>query len=121
MAIRLHSGRMGIDIGDVPVKWVAINATLLGDNTLVAAVPRKKVRVLTMVFRSETSSLSQPTIQIKSGNNIKIQETILAANEELFWNAVPHGFVVETNIGEPLILNQSILATSNGWLNYIEV
>ena len=117
MAIRLHSGRMGIDIGDVPVKWVAINATLLGDNTLVAAVPRKKVRVLTMVLRPSLGL----TIQIKSGNNIKIQGTILAANEELFWNAVPHGFVVETNIGEPLILNQSILATSNGWLNYIEV
>ena len=101
--------------GICQIKWVNVATTNVGDNTVVAAVAGKKIRVISIALKATVAL----TLSVKSGNNIKIEATVLAANERLDFNAHP-GFWVETNVGEALIFNHA-LAGTQGVLNYIEV
>ena len=100
------------------VKWAAINVTLLGDNTIVAAVTGKKIRVLSIWFKAGLAV----SLSIKSGNNTKIDANTFAANEAFTPSVHPNGFFVETNVGEALVFNAGVVSANvHGELNYIEV
>jgi len=101
--------------GICPIKWVNVATTAIGDNTVVAAVSGKKIRVISIALKATVAL----TLSVKSGNNIKIEATAIAANERLDFNAPP-GFWVETNVGEALVFNH-VLPGMQGILNYIEV
>ena len=101
--------------GICPIKWVNVATTSVGDNTVVAGVSGKKIRVISITLKAAVAL----TLSVKSGNNIKIEATVLAANERLDFNAHP-GFWVETNVSEALIFNHA-LAGMQGILNYIEI
>lgn len=103
--------------GVIPVKWVEVNTTLLGDNTIVAAVAGKKIRVSAISLQA----MLAVTLTVKSNpGNTKIGATALVANARMDLNVHP-GFWVETNVGEALIFNVSVIGGVQGIINYIEV
>ncbi len=103
------------DVGLVPIKWMNVNSSIAGDNTVVAAVAGTKIRVIAIAIKA-TIGL---TLSVKSGPNVKIDPTVMLANERLDFNAPP-GFWVETNVGEALVFN-NMLAGMQGMLNYVEL
>lgn len=102
---------------ETPIKWLPINATVLGDNELIPAVPGKKLRVLSMWF---TTSIAIG-ITLKSAGNIKVQPFSTAALTPFSLLAHVCGWLVETNPGEAFVLNQSLVSNTRGGLIYVEV
>lgn len=99
------------------VKWSGINATAAGDNTVVAAVPLKKLRVLSIAFVTDGAL----TISFKSGANVLIQPMAFAKNGGPGLNLQPSGYFCETNAGEAFIMNLSSSQNVRGMLNYVEL
>lgn len=99
-------------------RFAAIAASASGDNTIVAAVTGKKIRVLSYDY----TAAAAVNVKWKSGaSNDKSGLTYLPAagwGKAKQFNPVGH---VETNVGEALVLNLSAAQAVGGELTYIEV
>lgn len=102
----------------VPIKFASVNATADGDNTVVAAVASKKLRVL----GERLTSTGAGTIQWKSGGGTVLDRFISTGNGS-GWS-YPGGVdapAVETVSGEALLLNNPAGVDTVGRISYIEL
>ncbi len=113
----IESGRVLVDGVSYKVKWKKINATASGDNTILAAVSGKKLRVLT-IWHTGSDSIE---ITYKSGANALVDAEAFAKQGGLGLNLQPAGFVLETNAGEAFIMSLSAVKNVRGALTYIEI
>lgn len=113
----LQSGRAIVDGLSREVKWIKINATASGDNTVISSVSGKKLRLLTMWHTGE----KDVAIIYKSGSNTLINAESFAKNGGLGVNKQPFSYVLETNAGEAFIMNLSATLNVRGSVTYVEV
>ncbi len=98
-------------------KFVAISAEAAGDNTLVAAVPGKRLRVLKYTLLSS----GFVGVKFRSGATADLTGSMpLAANSGVGGAYCPAG-LFETATGDPLVVNLSAGVGIAGHLTYIEV
>jgi hypothetical protein len=101
----------------LPVIHAIISAASNGDNTLVAAVPGKKIRVISLFLIASglvTITFKSSTTTAKTGSLPLIAQVgmVLPKNEDGWF---------ETNAGELLNLNLSSATGVYGALNYVEI
>ena len=109
--------QVSIGGSNLTVKSIAVNATSSGNNTVVAAVVSKKIRVLgfkllaagkvDVIWRSATAG----TII----NAVSLDKYI----DYSFMTGI--GYALENTAGEALQLNLSAAIAVRGWLIYVEV
>jgi hypothetical protein len=99
------------------VKRASINGATLGDNTLVAAVAGKKIRVLSLVLVSTGTT----TVRFESGaGGTELSgEMALAANVGFSTGYSPVGHF-ETAAGSLLNMELSAAVSVDGWIVYVE-
>ena len=98
-------------------RWAAIDASSAGDNTIIAAVPGKKIRVIGIKFscaadvglkwQSHTTDLGPVESYATDGGMSD------------YWG--PHGCFFETAVGEALILDLDGAVQVSGWISYLLV
>lgn len=102
----------------VPIKFASVNATADGDNTVIALVASKKLRVLGYVVTCTGAG----TIQFKTGGGGVLGRLIASANGA--GGSYAGGVdapAFETVSGEALLLNNPAGVDTVGHLSYIEV
>lgn len=106
------------DIDNVyTVKNAAINATASGDTTVVALVSGKKLRAFSVLLTVST----QVDVAWKSGaSTTKIAAMSFPQYGGMNQDYLP-GWFMETDAGEPMVINLSENANVRGVVNYIEV
>lgn len=102
------------------MKYAAISASSSGNTTMVAAVPERRIRVLSYTVVADSAVV----VKWKSGSTDISGDMSLAANGGMSPNSSglsPAGFVglFETGIGEGLILNLSSAVAVGGHLTYV--
>lgn len=102
------------------MKFVVINASLAGDNTIVAAILGRKIRVVNYTL----ISAGAVTVTWKSGTTAISGPMPLAANGGMAPSSsvlTPSGLigVFETNANEALVLNLGGAVAVGGHLTYI--
>lgn len=101
----------------IPIKWAVIEKVGSGDYTVVNAVAGKKIRVLYLFYVNSLGA----SVSFKSGNNTKVDAMLTIAGQPNAPDPGPHGWVVETNVGEAFIINNNGLGTTRGFALYIEL
>jgi hypothetical protein len=101
------------------VKRAIIDAASSGDNTLVAAVTGKKIRV---IFAAFTMTGTAVTIRFESaaGGTALSGQLTPAQGQSVVWPYNPHGWI-ETVAGQLLNLELGGAQSVDGVLGYIEV
>lgn len=98
-------------------KYAIINASLLGDNTIVAAVSGMAIRVVSLyAVSSNTNTLtfqSSTTTNISGPIDLTSQEKMVLPLNEYGW--------IETSSGELLNLNLTVANKVAGMLTYFLV
>lgn len=94
-----HTG-YGADGRQATVISGAIAATADGDNTVIAAVTGKKIRIFGMMFNSSAGGVS---FSMKSGTTV-LANAIVPNLTFIDWKC-PGGWIFETAAGEAFILN----------------
>lgn len=101
------------------VKYAAIDAATLGDNTLVAAVAGKKIRVLALALVA-SGGANTARLESGAGGSALTGQMSLAANGVLVLPHNPTGWC-ETAAAALLNLELSAATSVDGCLTYIEV
>ncbi|NOY41184.1 MAG: hypothetical protein GXP26_05025 [Planctomycetes bacterium] len=97
------------------IRFAKIDASTSGDNTLVAAVSGKQLRLLGLVLVASGAV----SVQLKSGSTEISGPMALATNGILEGHA---GWgLMETVAGEALVLNLSGAVAVGGWLTFQEL
>jgi len=97
-------------------KFAAISAGSAGANTLVAAVPGKRIRVLGVVLVCAGSV----ALKFQSGTATDLTGAMaMSANGGFAPPASPFG-QFQTTAGEALVLHLSAASAVGGWLSYVE-
>lgn len=97
-------------------KSAKIDAASSGDNTLVAAVASKKIKVLSLVFQAGGTV----NVTFKSGAGTALSGPLpQVANSGLSSGFDPTGHL-ETAAGAALVMNLSAAVQVSGWLKYVE-
>lgn len=117
-AVRHITGVLSDDLGNVlTVKYAPIDVATLGDNTIVALVAGKKLRVINWVAVVSAAV----SIRWKSGAATNLSGAMaLAANGGAAPGEAAHGHF-ETAAGVALVLNLSAAQQVSGYLAYVEV
>lgn len=102
------------------VKYAKIDAAAAGDNTLVAAVTSKKIRVLSLFLVNGHTATQTVRLESAAGGTALTGQMILAANSVLVLPFNASGWV-QTVAGELLNLELAGATTVDGALTYIEV
>lgn len=111
------NGRVVVDGISYPVKQASVNATAAGDNTVIAAVTNKRLRILLLLHTGSGDLV----IEYKSGSNVIINGMSFANRGGLGLNAMPFGYILETNVGEAFVMSLSSARNVRGTVNYIEL
>lgn len=107
-------------IAGAPLKHAAIDAASSGNNTLVAAVTGKKIRVHEIVLFNGHTSTQTIRFESGAGGTALSGQMILAANGGFAPGWSEKGYF-ETAAGALLNLELGGATTVDGWLNYTEV
>lgn len=99
-------------------KYAAISESSSGDNTVVAAVSGKRIRVLSYVLIA-TGAVAVKFVSDASGTDIT-GAMDLGANGGVSAPHSPSGHY-QTGVGEALILNLGAAVQVSGHLTYIEI
>lgn len=94
--------------------WAALNATTMGDNTVVVAVPSKKIRVRGIVFTASASV----SVAFKSNATTLIEAMAFSPTGGMAYAPALGGCFLETAAGEALIVNLSTAANVRGSICY---
>ena len=113
-AVTLDNGTIFFNGVAQQVLFADLNVTASGDTTVVAAVSDKKIRVVSIVFSTDT----QTSVGWKSNSTILIQPMAFAQYGGMAINDLPYGFFVETVAGEALVANLTGTAAVRGSLLY---
>lgn len=102
--------------------YAKVDVSTSGDSTIVAAVPERKIRVITYVLASDTNT----KIKFKSESTDLTGPMSLGAYSNIFngnTDLMPGGLigVMETQPGEALILNSTVAAAVGGHIVYKEI
>ena len=102
--------------------YAKVDVSTSGDSTIVAAVPERKIRVITYVLASDTNT----KIKFKSESTDLTGPMSLGAYSNIFngnTDLMPGGLigVLETEPGEALKLNSTVTAAVGGHIVYKEV
>jgi len=111
-----YTGLIGYKGDTLQVKYAKISAATSGDNTVVAAVAGKCLRVLSLTFTCS----ADVAVGWKSNTTVLIDPMSFAAKGGMDCNRHP-GWFCNTLLGEALIINLSGTVDVRGSLNYIEV
>lgn len=118
VGVSQESNQMLVGGGVVAPKFAAISASTSGNNTLVAAVTSKKIRVLACVVTS--SGTVNAKFQDGAGGTDKTGLFYMIANTGFALPYNPVGWF-ETTAGVLLNLNLSAATAVGGCLTYVEV
>lgn len=99
------------------MRWKPINATSLGDNEIVPAVPGMIIRIIHLWFIAPLAV----SVSFKSAGNVKVEAMAIAANMLFEVSGLPNGWVVETNPSEAFVFNTSLAVNLRGGLLYLEL
>lgn len=104
------------------MRYAPINITTSGDNTIVASISFRMIRVLSYVLTTDTAM----TVTWKSGSTNLSGAMNMPANTSLvipFGPITPMGLVgsLQTNFDEALIINTDTNGNLTGHISYIEV
>lgn len=97
--------------------FARINADADGDNTVVAAVTGKRIRVLGYAFLVSAAGM----ITFKSGAATALAEFTAAANGGASYGGGGDAPAFQTAVGEALVVNNPAAVDTNGHLVYQEV
>lgn len=117
-AVQLSSDYIVVGSRNLPIKFAKINAATSGDNTLVAAVSGKKIRVVSLFYiaagtvNTRFESATGGTALTGQMNHVASSGVSLSFNETGWF---------ETIAGELLNLELSAAISVDGCLSYIEV
>lgn len=100
-----------------PIKFVRVNATADGDNTVVAGVASKKLRVLGYVLTVTAAGL----VAVKSSTTTILAELSCDANGGASYAGGLYAPAFETAAGEALVVNTPVGVDAKGHVTYIEV
>lgn len=106
-----------------PGKFAAVAANTSGDNSLIAAVASKKIRVLSMALVA-TGAVSLYFTSAASGTVIfggSTNKIALAANGVFVLPFNPLGWFQNSSVNQALIMNLSGAVAVSGGINYVEV
>lgn len=103
-----------------PIKFASINATADGDNTAVALVASKKLRVLGYVLMNATGTAGNVQIKTSSGGVLGRLRFPSDGSGASYAGGVDAP-AFETVAGEALVINNSAGVDTVGHLTYIEV
>lgn len=106
-------------VGASEVKYAAVDVAALGDNTLVAAVTGKKIRVLSL-FLVASGGANTLRLESGAGGTALTGQMNLAANGQLVLPFNDEGWC-ETAAAALLNLELSTATSVDGGLSYIEV
>jgi len=97
------------------IKTETINDAASGDNTLVALVTGKRIKVFAIVLISEGTV----NVTFKSGASTSLTGAMNFQAREGFTIAVsPPAFVLQTAAGEAFVMNLSAAVQVDGWIAY---
>jgi hypothetical protein len=113
----LKNGVINVGGTELTINWIKINATSSGDNTIVAAVTSKKIRVIGIAFVCSNTV----DISFKSGSTTKIDAMSFAKYGGMADNGGVAGYWLETASGEAFIMNLSGAVNVRGRVYYVEV
>lgn len=100
------------------VKFAVIDAATLGDNEIVAAVPGKRIRVLSVVLVAAGTVTAR--FESGAGGTALTGQMVLATSSVVTLPYSPHG-LFQTAAGQALNLELSDAVSVDGCLSYIEV
>jgi hypothetical protein len=113
------------DKDEIKMKYAVVNASASGSNTIVAAVPNKRIRVLSyVIIAAGAVTVTWRSVDDSQGSLTAISGPMaLAANGVIFPSAgqlVPAGLIgqFETNRGETLALNLGAAVSVAGHITY---
>lgn len=112
--IRVSWGKNGKETSDI--KFAPINATLSGDNTLVALVASTIIRLVSITL----SASGQVNAKFKSGAGTDISGLLYFDTRGGLVNPEASRGLLQTAAGEALVLNLSSAVTVGGFLSYVE-
>jgi hypothetical protein len=115
IAVRQNDRTVAVN-APIEVKFARINATADGDNTIVAAVATKKIRVLAML----TSAVVTGVITYKSGAATTLF-TMYQANASPTMFEGNGYWICETVAGEAFVINNPAGTDTTGFCLYCEV
>lgn len=99
-------------------KYAVIDAAASGDNTLVAAVAAKKIRVLALYMKAAGAVVAR--LESAAGGTALTGQMNIAANGDVTLPFNPEGWF-ETVAGELLNLELGGAVSVDGCLTYVEV
>lgn len=99
------------------IKFKDVAADGIGDNTVIAAVPGKKLRILGYLL---VSSLGLSVTLKSSGGKLLSGAMSISTNQSLSYSGGFEAPATETDVGEAFVVNNSILANVRGHVAYIE-
>lgn len=100
-------------------KYVRVNATADGDNTIVAAVAGKAIRVLGYVL--VVSAAGEIALQDTAASPVVHASFVLAANGGVSYAGGLGAPALETASGTGLEINNPVGVDTKGHLTYVEV
>lgn len=99
-----------------PLKYVAVAATADGDNTIIAAVAGKKLRIVQAFLTSTTTGLVG--FKNGAGSTVFSIHSLAGSGQPMFPNV---GWVMETSVNTAFILNTTAGQDVHGFVVYAEV
>lgn len=118
IAVQLSTDYIVSDARKLPPKYAVIDASSSGNNTIVAAVAGKKIRVLSYVL-SFSGSVNVKWQSAAGGTDIS--KLLYGAAGVSFNGSFSPAGHLQTAVGELLNLNLSAATAVGGHLTYIEV
>jgi hypothetical protein len=103
----------------VPIKFARVNATADGDNTIIAAVAGKKLRVLG--YALVATAAGTISVQDSAGSPAILAQFPLAANGGVSYGGGFDAPAFETPVGNGLEINNPAGVDTLGHLTYVEV
>ncbi len=89
----------------VAVAYAFLNPATSGDNSLVAAVSGRRIRLLSYVISNQVGTAN--SVKFRSAANEKSSLKVLTGNQVIAYNGGVFAPILETNIGEALQINLS--------------
>ena len=104
------------------MRFAKIDISTSGDSTIIAAIPERKIQVITYLVATDTNTklkFKSASTDLTGPMSVGSYAHIYNGNVDL----MPGGLigVLETGVGEALILNSTVAAAIGGHITYKEV
>lgn len=118
--VSVNSNTVWCEKSDQPIKYKDVNATADGDNTVIAAVVKKRIRVLAYSLQGVGAAAGAVIVKGSGGTTLAHFEfTATAASLPASFNGPFPAF--QTPEGEGLVINNAVGTDTLGHITYVEV